>query len=88
MGSKNIIYHHSRECVNTENIIGTHDTLTGRGSLSLFVRYLRAIAIHPHLERLFGTIRKTAKGQPVCEIFKQIFCFLLDGTSPGICKVR
>jgi hypothetical protein len=26
-------------------------------------------------------IRKNAKGQPVSEIFKQVFCFLLDGTS-------
>jgi hypothetical protein len=33
------------------------------------------------LERLFGSIRKNAKGQPASEIFKQVFCFLLDGTS-------
>jgi hypothetical protein len=49
--------------------------------LTLFVRYLRNIAIYPVLERLFGSIRKNAKGQPVSEIFKQVFCFLLDGTS-------
>ncbi len=47
----------------------------------MFVRYLRNIAIYPVLERLFGSIRKNAKGQPVAEIFKQVFCFLLDGTS-------
>ena len=73
------------EYVNTESIIDnidvTNDTLTSRGGLSLFVRYLRGIALYPHLERLFGTIRKTAKGQPVCEIFKQVLCFLIDGTS-------
>jgi hypothetical protein len=33
------------------------------------------------LEHLFGSIRKSAKGQPVSEIFKQVFGFLLDGTS-------
>ncbi len=77
--------HHSTDYVNSNNFIDnidvTHDTLTGRGGLSLFVRYLRGISLYPHLERLFGTVRKTAKGQPVCEVFKQLFCFLLDGTS-------
>ena len=80
--------HHTTEYVNSETIIDnidvSNDTLTSRGGLSLFVRYLRGIALYPHLERLFGTVRKTAKGQPVCEIFKQIFCFFLDGTSRHI----
>jgi hypothetical protein len=26
-------------------------------------------------------MRKSSKGQPVSEVFKQVFCFLLDGTS-------
>lgn len=73
------------EYVSSERIIDnaevTGETLTGRGGLSLFVRYLRGIALYPHLERLFGAIRKTSKRQPVCEIFKQIWCFFLDGTS-------
>ena len=77
--------HHTTEYVNSNNFIDnveiTGDTLTSRGGLSLFVRYVRAISLYPHIERLFGTIRKPAKGQPVCEIFKQLFCFFLDGTS-------
>jgi len=64
-----------------DRVEATSDTLTSRGGLTLFVRYLRNIAIYPVLERLFGSIRKNAKGQPVSEIFKQLFCFLLDGTS-------
>ena len=64
-----------------DRVEATSDTLTSRGGLTLFVRYLRNIAISPVLERLFGSIRKNAKGQPVSEIFKQVFCFLLDGTS-------
>ena len=64
-----------------DRVEATSDTLTSRGGLSLFVRYLRNIAIYPVLERLFGSIRKNAKGQPVSEIFKQVFCFLVDGTS-------
>ena len=79
------MHHHTTEYVNSQSIIDnidvTNDILTSRGGLSLFVRYLRGIALYPHLERLFGAVRKTAKGQPVCEIFKQIFCFFLDGTS-------
>jgi len=64
-----------------DGVATTSDTLTSRGGLSLFVRYLRNIALGCHLERLFGSIRKSAKGQPVGEIFKQLFCFFLDGTS-------
>lgn len=59
----------------------TDETLTGRAGLSLFSRYLRNIGIYPDLERLFGPLRKSAKGQPVRVLFHQIFCFLLDGTS-------
>jgi len=47
----------------------TKDTLTSRGGLSLFVRYLRNIELLPHLESEFGGLRKSRKGQPVTEIF-------------------
>jgi len=59
----------------------TTDTITGRGGLSLFVRYLDGIKIGSHLDRLFGTIRKSRKGLPICEVFKQLICFFVDGTS-------
>lgn len=36
----------------------TTDTITGRGGL----RYLEAVSIFPHFERLFGSIRKNRKG--------------------------
>lgn len=58
----------------------TQDTLTGRMGLNLFVRYLAEIDLDPLLERLFGPIRKSRKGQPVAEIFKQLFVFFADGT--------
>jgi hypothetical protein len=64
-----------------DTVEATSDTLTSRGGLTLVVRYLCNIGIYPVVERLFGSIRKNAKGQPVCEIFKQVLCFLLDGTS-------
>ena len=59
----------------------TTDNLSSRAGLSLFVRYLENILLFPHLERLFGGMRKSMKAQSVVEIFKQLFCFMLDGTS-------
>ena len=47
----------------------TSDTLSSRGGLCLFVRYLRGIDIYPQLERFFGSMRRSGKGQPVIEIF-------------------
>ena len=59
----------------------TSDTLTGRGGLALFSRYVRNLEIFPHLDRLFGSMRKSSKGLPVTALFHQLFCFFLDGTS-------
>jgi len=59
----------------------TGDNLTSRAGLSLFVRYLRNIVLFPYLEDLFCKIRKSRKGQQISEIFKQLFCFFMDGTS-------
>ena len=59
----------------------TKDTLTSRGGLSLFVRYLNNIGIKPHIDRLFGSMRRNRKGQAVQEIFKQLLCYYVDGTS-------
>ena len=59
----------------------TSDTLTGRGGLVLFSRYLRNLEIFGHVDRLFGSLRKSSKGLPVTVLFHQLFCFFLDGTS-------
>jgi len=59
----------------------TSDWLTGRAGLNLFVRYLRGIDLYPHLDRLFGSMRKHPKGLAITELFKQVLCFLFDGTS-------
>ena len=64
------------------NKIGvTDDTLTGRGGMALFVKYLSGVEIYPLLQSFFGGIRRNNKGLPVCNIFKQIFCWFYDGTS-------
>ena len=59
----------------------TSDRLTGRGGLALFVAYLHETSIFPWIDRWFGTIRKSGKGLDIIEIFKQVLCFMTDGTS-------
>ncbi len=59
----------------------TGDTLTGRGGMAIFVRYLSSINIYGLLLGHFSWIRKSMKGISVWKIFKQILCFFYDGTS-------
>lgn len=59
----------------------TTDTLTGRGGMALFVRYIEKVRICDLLLRSFGYIRKSSKGASVWNIFKQVLCFFYDGTS-------
>lgn len=62
----------------------TTDTLTSRGGLALFVRYLTTIDLFPLLDRWFGSLRKSRKGTAIVQLFKELFCFFLDGTSPHL----
>ena len=62
----------------------TNDTLTGRGGMAVFAKYLNNVEIYPLLSNFFGEIRKNNKGIPVWNIFKQVFCWLYDGTSRHI----
>jgi hypothetical protein len=64
----------------------TNDTLTSRAGLTPFVRYLEKVDIYPHLDRLFGSLRKNKKSNKISDIFKQLFCFLADGTSRHITR--
>ncbi len=64
------------------NDIGvTNDTLASRGGTNLFVKYLSSVDIYPLLEDSFGSMRKSQKGLPVWNIFKQILCWFYDGMS-------
>lgn len=62
-------------------ILPTNEQLTGRAGLSLYAGYLRGIEIFPHIERLFGSLRKNRKGIEISELFVQILSFFMDGTS-------
>lgn len=59
----------------------TADRLTGRSGLALFVSYLYSIQLFPRIDWFFGSIRKSKKGADICELFKQVLCFMVDGTS-------
>jgi hypothetical protein len=39
------------------------------------------IGIFTKLERYFGSLRKSKKGLPLSELFKQVLCFMFDSTS-------
>jgi hypothetical protein len=55
----------------------TSDTLSDRADLVLFARYLSKIGIYSKLTKYFGNIRKSKKGIPIENTFKQLFCFLM-----------
>jgi hypothetical protein len=59
----------------------TKDCLTGRAGLVFFSRYVRNTGILPELGRVFGSIRKSAKGLPIADLFHQSLCFFFEGTS-------
>jgi len=62
-------------------IEATDDTLTGRGGLAFFNRYLSEIEIYKIVEELFGKLRKSSKGLDIWRLFKQALLFFFDGTS-------
>lgn len=78
--SKNSKNYRKRE-LRISAIEKTSERLTGRAGLTLFVSYLHSISLFPLLDRLFGSIRKSKKGVAVFEIFKQVLCYMVDGTS-------
>lgn len=59
----------------------TNDTMTGRGGMALFSRYLEKIGILDILDQQFGSFRKSSKGLAIYHIIKQILCFFFNATS-------
>lgn len=59
----------------------TTDTLTGRGGLAFFVKYVEAVGIVGLLLQKFEGIKKSAKGVSVRNLFLQTLYFFFDGTS-------
>ena len=59
----------------------TTDTLTSRGGLAFFVKYVETVGIMGLLLSKFEGIKKSAKGVSLKNLFLQTLCFFFDGTS-------
>src|SRR6266571_4960022 len=59
----------------------TNDTLTSRGGLAFFVKYIEAVGILGLLLAKFEGIKKSAKGVTIGNLFLQALYFFFDGTS-------
>lgn len=59
----------------------TGDTLTSRGGLAFFVKYVQSIGILGLLLAKFASIKKSVKGVAVENLFLQLLYFFFDGTS-------
>jgi len=59
----------------------TTDTLTSRGGLAFFVKYVEAVGIVGLLLGKFEGIKKSAKGVRVQNLLLQVLYFFFDGTS-------
>lgn len=79
MTKNNKVYRKSELKIN--DVQPTSEKLTGRAGLAFFVAYLHGIQILPVLDRFFGSLRKSRKGADITDLFKQVFCFMMDGTS-------
>lgn len=79
MAKNNKTYRKSALKIN--DVEPTDEKLTGRAGLAFFVAYLHSIQIFSLLDRFFGPLRKSKKGSDIIELFKQMFCFMMDGTS-------
>ena len=78
--AKDTRFQHKKE-QKISTIQPTDERMTGRAGLALFEAYVRSIQILPLIERWFGSMRKNSKGLAVTELFVQLFCFFMDGTS-------
>lgn len=62
----------------------TNDTISGRGGLVLFLRYLENTRFYSLLNRYLGHIKKSKKGLTLYQFIKQITAFFIDGTDMSI----
>src|SRR3989442_125313 len=59
----------------------TNDTLTSRGGLAFFVKYVESVGVLRLLLAKFEGIKKSAKGVSIGNLFLQALYFFFDGTS-------
>lgn len=62
----------------------TSDSMSNRGGLALFLRYIETIKFYGLVENTLGFFHKSSKGQVVPSLMKQIIAFFVDGTCTAI----
>ncbi len=62
-------------------IESTDETLSSRGGLTLFMKYLTSLSIIEILSADFGWLKRSNKGAKIPELFRQVLCFFMDGTN-------
>lgn len=64
----------------------TNDTLSGRGGLSFMLRYIDNTGICSIIEKKYGHLRKSSKGESIGECARQFMAFCMDGTNHSIAR--
>ena len=70
--------------VKIDKIEITNDTISGRGGLVLFLKYLEETRFYALISRYLGHIKRSKKGITLYQFVKQIMAFFIDGTDMAI----
>lgn len=62
----------------------TNDTITGRGGLALFLRYVEQIKFYPMAEKTLGKLHVRNRAMTLYQFLKQMIGFFIDGTYMSI----
>lgn len=62
----------------------TNDTISGRGGLTLFMRYLEGTLFFPLINEHLGHLKKSKKGLGLKQFVMQLMAFFIDGTDMSI----
>jgi hypothetical protein len=62
----------------------TDDLISGRGGLTLFMRYVEQTQFYSLIENILGHIKTSKKGLSLFQFVKQMIAFIIDGTYMSI----
>ena len=62
----------------------TDDLISGRGGLTLFMRYIEQTQFYSLIENILGHIKTSKKGLSLFQFVKQMIAFIIDGTYMSI----
>ncbi len=62
----------------------TNDTISGRGALFFFLRFVENIGFYSLIEKRFGFLNRSGKGLRLRAFVKQILAYFVDGSDTGM----